>query len=72
MSQPLDALTLGCLRVWADAQPDTATVSVTTLRTVLAAAVDLRRQLRDAKRSEDAAWDLLMADLTPDPDPETR
>lgn len=71
MTAPIDGLTLGLLRCWADAQPDTAKVSVTTLRAVLAAAVDLRRQLRDAKAAENAAWDLLMADLTPDTDTPT-
>lgn len=71
MTAPIDGLTLGLLRCWADAQPDTAVVSVTTLRAVLETAVTLRRQLRDATASEHAAWALLMADLTADADPLT-
>ena len=71
MSQPLDSLTLGLLRCWADAQPNTAVVGISTLRAVLDAAVQLRREVRDAKAAENAAWDLLMADLTPDTDTPT-
>lgn len=72
MTAPLDPLTLGLLRCWADAQPDDAKVGISTLRAVLDTAVTMRRELRDAKAAENAAWDLLMADLTPDtPDRDT-
>ena len=66
---PLDATTLGVLRLWADAQPDTAKVGISTLRTVLHDCIQTRRTLRDSQRSEEAAWGLLVADLTPDSDP---
>ena len=72
MTTPLDSLTLGLLRCWADAQPDTAKVGISTLRAVLDAAVHLRREVRDAKAESAAAWAIVAADLTPDtPDRDT-
>lgn len=61
---PLAGEDVAVLRRWADAQPAHATVSVYSLQRALATVVQLRRQLREARAAEDAAWGLLIADLT--------
>jgi hypothetical protein len=64
---PLDATTIGILGLWADAQPDHAKVSISTLRTVLRSCVQLRRQNRDLKAECDAAWAMVAADCSDAP-----
>lgn len=64
---PLAPADIATLRLWADAQPAHASVSIFALQRALATVVDLRRQLQDARACEDAAWGLLVADLTDSP-----
>ena len=69
---PLDPMTCAYLDIWAEVQPPTARVSLSTFRSVLATTLDLRRQLREARAERDTAWAILEADLNaPSPDSET-